>query len=218
MPSVPVRFLSIRMPRQKMLAAQSLAMALMLLSILGLGGASAAAQGTVIRQTTTTSANAQGEVCFEEFVDCSFVNLSIGPGKVEGTNVLCLSISTGAELYEHACTDVTATFSIDANVLTFADQLTTPVTFETANCDKSGNCSDPVIRTVNLSANWVGDGDLIPIQEMLGDPHGPCTEMHVINGFVRDSSVTLTIDGQAVNAYGNLQSLDAKQTLRTNCG
>jgi aerobic-type carbon monoxide dehydrogenase small subunit (CoxS/CutS family) len=75
----------------------------------------------------------------------------------------------------------------------------------------------PITRTVNVAASWVGVGNRTPIQEMLGDPHGSCTEMDVINGFVRESSVTLTIDGQAVNAYGNLQSLDAHQTVRTNC-
>jgi hypothetical protein len=35
---------------------------------------------------------------------------------------------------------------------------------------------------------------------------------------VRPSSVTLSIDGQTADAYGNLQSLDAQQMRRTNCG
>ncbi len=217
MSSFPRRFLSIGTPRWTLRAAQTLTMAVMVLTILGIGGNPAAAQGTVIRQTTTTSAIAEGEACFTDFEECSLVDLYIGPGKGAGTTVLCLSISTGWTSYEEACADVTATFTMDAKLLTVANLPPTPVTFETANCDKFGNCSDPITRTVTVAASWAGAGNRTPIQEILGDRYGACTEMHVITGMVRHSTVTLTIDGQAVTASGNLQSIDATQTLRTNC-
>jgi hypothetical protein len=217
MSSLITRLISICRPGRRQVATQALTTALLLLTLFSFGG-SAAAQGTIIRQTTTTSAIAEGEVCLEGFEACSWVDMYIGPGKVAGTTWLCLSLSTGMDLYEEACADVTATFTMDADLLTYAELPATSLTFETQVCDKYGNCSDPIYRMVTVSASWVGAGNRDPIQEMLGDPHGSCTEMHLINGFVRPSSVTLSIDGQTADAYGNLQSLDAQQMRRTNCG
>ena len=213
--SVPVRFFSRGLSRRTTLVAQILAM-VVVVSILSVGGGSAAAQGTRIRHTSTTSAIAQGEACFAGFEACSLVDGYIGPGKDAGTTVLCMKMSTGSDFYEEGCVDVTATFAMDTKQLTSANLPPTSVDLYTSVCEGKA-CDYVYSRTVTVTANWVATGNRTPIQEMQGDPHGACTEMHVINGFVSESSVTLSIDGQPVAASGNLQSLDAHQTVRTNC-
>ncbi|HEV2125164.1 MAG TPA: hypothetical protein VGW38_20630, partial [Chloroflexota bacterium] len=162
-----------------------------------------------------TSAIAAGEACFTGFEACSWVDVYIGPGKVAGTTVLCLEINTGA-VYEDGCVDVTTTFAMDTKQLSSANLPPTAVDLMTSVCE--GKVCDYVYsRTVTVAASWVSIGNRTPIQEMLGDPHGACTEVDMINGFVSESSVTLSVYGQAVSASGNLQSLDAHQTVRTNC-
>jgi hypothetical protein len=106
---------------------------------------------------------------------------------------------------------------MDTRHLTSADLPATPVTLMSQECDKSGNCSEPVYRTVAVTATWNGAGNRTPVNEIVGDPTGSCTEMHVITGFVRESAVTVTIDGNVIDASGNLQAIDATQTWRTNC-
>ena len=214
--SVPLCFFFSRLSRRTTIAAQVLTMAVMLVSLLSVGSGSATAQGTVVRHTATTSALAAGEACFADFADCSSVDVYIGPGKTTGTTLLCLKMSTGSALYEEGCVDVTATFAMDATHLSSANLPPTAMDLMTTVCE--GKFCDWVYsRTVTVAATWASIGNRTPIQEMLGDPHGACTAVDMINGFVSESSVTLSIDGQAVSASGNLQSLDAHQTKRTNC-
>lgn len=203
--------------------AQSFILAGFLLTILTFSSGQASAQGTIITRDTTFSAISSGPICAvgEDGTEtCSDVSLHVAPGKFNESTMVCVRVTTyasGGELYEEGCADVAATFAMDLDQLTWGTLAATPVDLY-ANVCSGKACEYAFTRTLTLGASWTATGEMIRIHETLGDPHGPCTVTAKIDGFVRDTTTIVTIDGASYEWWGNLQVLDDKTMRRTNCG
>jgi hypothetical protein len=195
--------------------ARLLAILGVFVGMFGFGGNPATAQGAVTDTTSYTYVMAEGTLCTDDGA-CGAVIVEVGPGKFDDGPVLCLGLD-GPEIYGSACADVSAVFAIDGQHLTYADLPLTTLTFTIQECDKEGNCSDPTYRDVTVSASWTAAGDRQPVQENLGNPHGPCTSVDIVHGFFQPAAVSLVVDGQQVEASGNLQSITVHGVTRTNC-
>ena len=187
----------------------------MLLGVLAAGTGSAAAQGTIITRGSTINAVAEASLCTPDGV-CGFATLHVSPDKEGTTLMVCVAISS--EIAEEGCADVSATFAIDSEALEWATLAPTTVQLHTWVCDESKVCDIVPTRTITLEAAWSATGELERVRQTLGDPHGPCTVTDKIDGFVRDQTVTIAIDGASVQTTGNLQVLDWKTARRTTCG
>lgn len=205
-----------RKPQRRIHAFQFFAIVGAIISLIGFGGNLAAAQGSIAETVSYDVAMADGVLCIDG-VGCGEVSVYVGPGKFGEWPILCLGLN-GPEIFGEACADVSGTFSIDGKHLTYAELAPTALTFELQECDKFGNCSDPVYRDVTVSASWTAVGNRTPIQENLGNPHGPCTDVDIVNGFFQEAVVTVVVDGVHAEASGNLQSIKDHQLTRTNCG
>jgi hypothetical protein len=99
-----------------------------------------------------------------------------------------------ASTFEEGCADAAATFSMDTEDLTAATLVPTPVDLYASVCE--GKICDTVFtRTVTVAATWTGTGEVDRNKETLGDHTGTCTTYHMIDGLLRDASVTVTLDG-----------------------
>jgi hypothetical protein len=194
--------------------ALSLAVLTTLLTMLGLGASAASAQGNIVTRDTTINALANGDICTGDGA-CSNVDIHVSPDKEGQTLIVCLAVT--GEISEEGCADVAATFVMDTEELAWAELAPTSVDLFTTVCEGK-TCDFVYSRTVTLAAIWTATGELTPVQETLGDPHGPCTVTDKIKGVVRDTATTITLDGASVDTTGNLQVLDSKTVRRTNCG
>jgi hypothetical protein len=198
---------------------KALAMAAMLLTLLGFSVPQSSAQGNIITRNTTVNALANGGICWVDGAGvetCSDVEIHVSPGKFGESIIVCLVVLTTGE---EGCADVASTFSMDTDKLTWATLQATPVDLNVNVCEDKV-CDIVYSRTVTLAASWTATGDLVHVNDMLasGDPHGPCTNTAHIVGWVRDATTTVTLDGTSVDMYGNLQILDSKDRIKTNCG
>ena len=197
----------------------------MLVSMLGSGGGLAAAQEAVIERSTTINALAAGTFCTsgtDGTETCTTVELDLSPAKVDpATMVVCIAVGTSSaagQTYETGCADVTATFAMDREDLGWATLAPTSVDLIATVCSSKTDCEEVYSRTVALAASWVPAGDIERVHDLLGDPHGSCTQTDNIDGFVRTMTATVTLDGVGGEMGGNLQVLDSMTLTRTNCG
>jgi hypothetical protein len=208
-----------RFSRRANRITKTLAATALILTIIGFSVPQASAQGNIITRDTTINALANGVFCWvgdDGAEACSDYDLHVSPDKFGESIIVCLALhATG----EEGCADVTATFSMDTDSLTWANVGATPVDLNVTVCE--GKVCDFVYsRTVTLTASWTGTGDLVHVNNKLsaGDPHGPCSDTAHILGWVRDAAATVTLDGTSADVYGNLQVLDSRNKVKTNCG
>lgn len=203
--------------------AHSLILAGFLLTMLAFSSGQASAQGTIIARDTTFNAISSGTICAagEDGTEtCSDVSLHVSPGKFNESTIVCVEVLTYASaggLYEEGCADVAATFAMDLDQLSWGTLAATPVDLYAYVCEGKA-CEEVLTRTLTVGASWSATGEMTRIHETLGDPHGPCTVTAKIDGFVRDTTTTVTIGGASFEWWGNLQTLDDKTMRRTNCG
>ncbi len=198
---------------------KALATAAMLLTLLGFSAPQSSAQGNIITTGTTINALANGAICWvnEAGVEtCSDVEIHVSPGKFGESIIVCLDIYATSE---SGCADVASTFSMDTDNLTWAQLIATPVDLTIPVCEGK-TCDYVYSRTVTLAASWTATGDLVHVNDTVatGYPHGPCTNTDHILGWVRVAAATVTLDGTSADVYGNLQVLDSKTKIKTNCG
>ncbi|HVL22910.1 MAG TPA: hypothetical protein VM450_02450 [Thermomicrobiales bacterium] len=194
--------------------ALALAVLISVLTMLGLGVATASTQGSIVTRDTTINALGSGTLCTTP-ESCSIVDIHLSPDKEGQTLIVCLAVT--GEISEEGCADVAGTFGMDTDELAWAELTPTSVELFKTVCEGK-TCDFVYTRTVTLAVGWTATGELIPVHETLGDPHGPCTVTDKIKGVVRDTATTITIDGASVDTTGNLQMLDSKTLRRTNCG
>ena len=205
--------------------SQTLALAVILLAVLSVGGGQAAAQGTIITRDLTFNALGSGTLCTigEDGTEtCSAATLSVSPGKFNGSTLACLTLTTEAsdgDFQEQGCAEIPASFAMDLDELGWATLDPTEITLTAWVCGgKGGSCDILPTRTIVIAASWTATGELVRVNETLGDTHGPCATNAKIDGFTRDAAATVTIDDSTSAWWGNLQSLDDKTQSRTNCG
>jgi hypothetical protein len=199
-----------------------IALLTLFVTMLGAGAEAVATQGNIITRDTTINALTNATICTptaDATESCGSVALHVSPNK-EGTSIIvCVDVVTG-DRYEEGCRDVAATFAMDTDELSWATLTPTAVELRSLVCPpkgEPGECEEAA-RTITVAASWIATGELTRVRQTLGNPHGPCTVTDKIDGLVRDTATTVSVDGASVETWGNLQVLDSKTVRRTNCG
>ena len=181
-----------------------------------LGGSALAAPPVVRDHITSTGAGASHTVCDGNI--CTSTSIFVIVNDPDGPSQACLDISRYEKTeigftplgYETGCAPLAeGAFSIDARGLASAALSPVDILVEAFTCDGRG-CGPAGTRTVEVSASYIGVGDLITFRSNGKSSFGGCSMYFVGKGSEREATATLTIDGQSLAATGYLAASTQK--------